>query len=419
MIAAIGFCAHTGDVRTKMPGTVAATFALLFLAGCTATPEPAESETPEREVEAAAQASEDFSPIVGEVLAEPAPYPATDGQVHLAYEVLLSNVLSQDVELDSIAVEADGETLLELGGDELAEWLRIYGGQSGGTTLGPGQRALVWLDVTVPTMDDVPTSLSHVLAISPTQEIPPVVSTSMTLSLAPTSVSTVEAVVISPPVKGDRWLDGNSCCGVTPHRAAINPINGALHAPERYAIDYVRLDEENRIFDGPVDDISSYGYVGEKILAVADGPIVAIVSDLPDQKPGANPTGLSVGEYGGNHVVQEIGDGRFAFYAHLQPDNPLGLAVGQQMSRGDAVGLLGNSGNTDAPHLHFHVMDSPLPLASNGVPFVFEKFTVDGFVSFEDVISCTEEGGSCAVDTGDAGERTDEGPLTGTLMTYQ
>jgi len=39
---------------------------------------------------------------------------------------------------------------------------------------------------------------------------------------------------------------------------------------------------------------------------------------------------------------------------------------------GDQVGRLGNSGNTDSPHLHFHVMDSPNPLASNGLPFVLE-----------------------------------------------
>jgi hypothetical protein len=38
------------------------------------------------------------------------------------------------------------------------------------------------------------------------------------------------------------------------------------------------------------------------------------------------------------------------------------------------LGLLGNSGNTDAPHLHFHVMDGPAPLASNGLPYEFASF---------------------------------------------
>ena len=48
------------------------------------------------------------------------------------------------------------------------------------------------------------------------------------------------------------------------------------------------------------------------------------------------------------------------------------------MKVGQALGLLGNSGNTDAPHLHFHVMDGPRPLSSNGLPYRFSRFTVEG-----------------------------------------
>jgi len=45
------------------------------------------------------------------------------------------------------------------------------------------------------------------------------------------------------------------------------------------------------------------------------------------------------------------------------------------------LGLLGNSGNTDAPHLHFHVMDGPAPLASNGLPYEFTSFEGQGVAS--------------------------------------
>jgi hypothetical protein len=41
---------------------------------------------------------------------------------------------------------------------------------------------------------------------------------------------------------------------------------------------------------------------------------------------------------------------------------------------GTAVERLGNTGNTDGPHLHFHVMDGPSPLRSNGLPYVFTSF---------------------------------------------
>jgi murein DD-endopeptidase MepM/ murein hydrolase activator NlpD len=45
------------------------------------------------------------------------------------------------------------------------------------------------------------------------------------------------------------------------------------------------------------------------------------------------------------------------------------------------LGLLGNSGNTDAPHLHFHMMDGPAPLASNGLPYEFTSFEGQGVAS--------------------------------------
>jgi hypothetical protein len=45
---------------------------------------------------------------------------------------------------------------------------------------------------------------------------------------------------------------------------------------------------------------------------------------------------------------------------------------------GQRIGLLGNSGNTTAPHLHFGIYDGPGPLISNSVPFKFNQFRFQG-----------------------------------------
>ena len=45
-----------------------------------------------------------------------------------------------------------------------------------------------------------------------------------------------------------------------------------------------------------------------------------------------------------------------------------------KVKRGDVLGKVGNTGNTQAPHLHLHVMDGPSPLLSNGIPYVFDSF---------------------------------------------
>jgi murein DD-endopeptidase MepM/ murein hydrolase activator NlpD len=39
---------------------------------------------------------------------------------------------------------------------------------------------------------------------------------------------------------------------------------------------------------------------------------------------------------------------------------------------------VGNSGNSVAPHLHFHVTDGPTSLASNGLPYEITSFQING-----------------------------------------
>ena len=59
------------------------------------------------------------------------------------------------------------------------------------------------------------------------------------------------------------------------------------------------------------------------------------------------------------------------------------------------LGLLGNSGNTDTPHLHFHVMDGPSPLVANGLPYVFTGFTGQGRLTDEQLLFT---GGTVTID---------------------
>ena len=46
---------------------------------------------------------------------------------------------------------------------------------------------------------------------------------------------------------------------------------------------------------------------------------------------------------------------------------------------GQVLASLGNSGNSDAPHLHFHICDRPSPPACEGAPYVLDTFDLLGY----------------------------------------
>ena len=66
--------------------------------------------------------------------------------------------------------------------------------------------------------------------------------------------------------------------------------------------------------------------------------------------------------------------------------------MGDRLSSGQVIALLGNTGNSDGPHLHFHVMSTPYPLRSNGLPFVLSSFMLDGRITSMDAEDAIEAG---------------------------
>ncbi|OMC30601.1 peptidase M23 [Mycobacterium sp. GA-1841] len=385
----------------------------LILAGCSS------AEAPPPETTTTSTPPPMVTPVVGHVLAEPVPVAATDGRTHLAYELMLTNTSPSNVTLNSLSAVTGDRKLLTLPGDSLKYWTRAVGNSAVGTNvLNPGQSAYVWLDVVADDPTQVPTDLTHELGITVARPMPPLVAPNLTQSVAPVSVQTRKPVSISPPLTGDNWVNANGCCDMTPHRMALNPINGKVWAAERFAIDYVQLGADGRLNTGDRAKVDSYPYFGAEVHAVADGPVVAVLDDLPEQVPGVTPKGLTLAQYGGNHIVQDIGDGNYAFYAHLQP-NSLKVKPGDTLSSGQVIGALGNSGNSDAPHLHFHVMDGPDPLASNGLPFTFKSFRLDSRLTSLNAADALFDGKPAARQPGFAvRDQSDVSPLVGDVMTY-
>jgi murein DD-endopeptidase len=190
---------------------------------------------------------------------------------------------------------------------------------------------------------------------------------------------TREAEVIGPPLRGGPWLTGNGPAPETGHRRALITTGGSPTIAQRFAIDYVKLGADFRTFSGEQLKNESYHAYGNDALAVADGRVVAVKDSIPQNIPGATSRAvpITLETVGGNHVIIDIGRGRYAFYAHLQPGS-LTVRVGDRVKRGQLIGLVGNSGNSTEPHLHFHVADGTSPLGSEGLPYRYDSFELVG-----------------------------------------
>jgi hypothetical protein len=387
--------------------------AMAVLAACSSSSPPAATTTTTSRPPAM------VTPLIGSPTADPIPVPATDGKTHIAYELLLTNTLPGDVTLNSLTA-LDGERqILTLAGDNLAYWTRALGNSGTPTNrIASGGSAIVWLDVTVDGGAPIPAEITHSVTLTVAKPIPGLVTANLTQLVAPVQVQTSKPVSIAPPLDGPNWLDGNSCCDMTAHRMAANPINGKIYLAERFAIDYVQLTPDFRLFNGDPTKPESYPYFGAPIHAVADGKVVAVVDNLPEQVAGKSPTGLPLDQYGGNHIVQDIGDGNFAFYAHLKTGS-ITVKPGDDLKSGQSIAALGNTGNTDAPHLHFHIMDGPDPLASNGLPFVIKSFRLDQRLLSQSSLDVLSTGRPAPLQPGFAArDQSEVSPLVLDIMNY-
>ncbi len=331
-----------------------------------------------------------FTTLVVRSIVSPRPIEASDGRVHLVYELALVNETPLHTRIDSIAAfdPATGAALGEWKGEALAAILRLNGRLPGGT-LRPGGSAYAFLDATVAEGGPVPKAIEHRISVRRFTEKPdeketlvPVdpklgVAAIASFNGAEVAVDPRKAVVIEPPLRGGGWIAMNGCCDDLQHRGAVMAFDGVAKIPERFAIDFIRLDGDRRVVSGPADRNESYAGYGAPVYAVADGTVVATSDGAPERIPTKPREPTRFDTVGGNFIAIDIGGGNYAFFAHLKTGT-VAVKAGDRVKTGDVIGHLGDTGNSDAPHLHFHIMDGPSPFSSNGIPYAFSTFSGAG-----------------------------------------
>jgi murein DD-endopeptidase MepM/ murein hydrolase activator NlpD len=312
-------------------------------------------------------------------LVVPAPPRAfqADGKTHLVYELHLVNMGQWDcllTRMEVLSADAAARSLDSAAGAKLEGMMARPGVTAGEKArLVPGSEGIMYMWVSFEHPNQVPAAIRHRIHVK-IGEYPE----ELDLDTLPVAVSTATAT-ISSPLRGDHWLAGNGPSNSSGHRRALIPIDGRAAIAQRFAIDWVKLGNDGHTYhDDKLDNKNYYAY-GVDALAVADGVVTEVKDGIPQNIPGENSRAvpITLETVGGNHVIVDIGNGNYAFYAHLQPGS-LRVKLGDKVRRGQVVGLVGNSGNSTEPHLHFHISNGNSPLGSEGLPYLLPAFEVEG-----------------------------------------
>ncbi len=304
----------------------------------------------------------------------PSSLPIMNDKVALVYELMVKNSSIDTYTFESVSVKDGSVALLELAGTGLTSIISVY--HSSLKTLGAGETAFLYLWVEVSPDLILPESLTQTVQFTRTSD------GKVYLQSMKIVVDKKSPVVLSLPLDARRYAVAGAPSNNSYHRRTVNYLDNKFWTSDRYAMDFIGLDDGNRYRQGRQDVNTDYYGYQDIVHSTTAGVVVSVIDTIaentPPKVPDIDPSALY--RSGGNQVVVKVSEGVFVYYAHLVKAGSV-LKAGDKVEIGQPIGRLGNSGNCDAPQLHLQVMDGPDPLRSHGIPWVFDKFTLHGNIT--------------------------------------
>jgi pimeloyl-ACP methyl ester carboxylesterase/murein DD-endopeptidase MepM/ murein hydrolase activator NlpD len=334
-------------------------------------------------------------PIDVEIPAPPTPVKA-DGKWWLVYELHVTNFHTNNVELVRVEVLDEAKRPVATYTDEElsrriapATSIRLPLPDRPERVIGPAMRAVIYLLLTAEHEADVPSALIHRLVFKGESAVG---NSEDMIEGGQVTVSRKKPPVLGPPLRGEGWVASRGPSNDSIHRRA-SVVVGKARIPQRFAIDFWRIDSDGSPVSSPHryvgggldfetrDDAKNANWHahGAEVLAVGNAIVADVKDGIPENEMGSGEKAVPITfeTVAGNYVILHLGNNNFALYAHLQPKS-IRVHVGQKVHRGQVLALLGNSGHSDAPHLHFQVMDGNSVVSAEGMPYVFDSFEVQG-----------------------------------------
>ncbi len=219
----------------------------------------------------------------------------------------------------------------------------------------------------------------------------------MTIEVEETMMSNrANSVIMEFPLRGE-WLTPN-----TPGSKV--PSHGTNKFGTRFAVDFIQVDWTRKGWPSYRASLLKYLILGlstddyycweQPIFSPCDGKVVQVADGYKEPRrtnlwrdmfkatynaKHFDPTKEDIQSIAGNYVIIQIEENMYVALIHLRRGS-INVMKGQSIKKGEAIGMVGHSGNSYMPHLHFQLMDSIDIAIAKGIPFVFDKYElfIDG-----------------------------------------
>lgn len=146
----------------------------------------------------------------------------------------------------------------------------------------------------------------------------------------------------------------------------IDNVPHAMWASERWAYDIVI-----NPYDINSTNLEDYGIWSKEVYSPVNGIIIAIENNEKDIIPGSE----EFETLEGNYIYIKVENGFYLLLNHFKEES-IDVKVGEQISVGDYLGRVGNSGSSSEPHLHIHYQrENPIntihSTIAEGLPLYF------------------------------------------------
>ncbi|MHB1327835.1 MAG: M23 family metallopeptidase [Gemmatimonadales bacterium] len=301
------------------------------------------------------------------------------GRTHWVYELHLTNQGTSPLVLHEVGVEnASGVAIDSWSETALASRFQVTGSAPGprapSAIIPAGRRGVVFVWLSPKDPAAVGNTLVHRLVFSSGEG-----TVRDTLLAPPVALARSEVERIALPVRGGPWVMLRGPSNTSGHRLGLVTVGGTTRVPQRFAIDFAKFGTDGRLFGADsTRNEAWYGYA-DSVFSATDGQVVLVRDGIGDNVPlsGRMATEIDAKTAPGNLVSIGFGDGRFASYSHLKAGS-IRVKQGDRVTRGQLLGLVGNSGNSGGPHLHFQISAAAEVLFGEGLPFAFEEFRLLG-----------------------------------------